>query len=116
MDEAFAGLPGFRCVIDNIDIYDGDITQHTQHIRQFLQRCAEKRITLNLSKWKFAWSTVSFAGSSAESQIDPSITQAIESFLTPTSRKDLAPSSNWSTSYHHPRQAYLTCCHRYAHS
>ena len=92
MDEAFAGLPGFRRVIDDIVIYDSDTTQHTQHVRQFLQRCAEKRITLNLSKWKFAQSTVSFAGfhlSSAGYRIDPSITQAIENFPTPTSRTEL---------------------------
>ena len=92
MDEAFTGLPGFRRVVDDIVIYDSDRTQHTQHVRQFLQRCAEKRITLNLSKWKFAQSTVSFADfhlSSAGYRIDPSITQAIESFPTQTSRTDL---------------------------
>ena len=92
MDEAFAGLPGFRYVVDDIVIYNSDTTQHTQHVRQFLQRFSEKRITLNLSMWKFAQSTVSFAGfhlSSAGYRIDPSITQAIENFPTTTSHTEL---------------------------
>ena len=29
MDEAFAGLSGYRCIVDNVIIYDSDITQHT---------------------------------------------------------------------------------------
>ena len=32
MDEAFTGLPGFRQVVDDIVIYDDDITQHTRHV------------------------------------------------------------------------------------
>ena len=54
MDEAFAGLPGFRLVVDNAVIYDQNREQHGSHVRQFLQRCAERNITINLSKWKFA--------------------------------------------------------------
>lgn len=61
MDEAFAGLAGFRRVVDDIVIYDSDISQLTQHVRQFLQCWEEKRITLNIAKWKFAQSTVNFA-------------------------------------------------------
>ena len=54
MDEAFAGLPGFRLVVDNVVIYDQNREQHGSHVRQFLQRCAERNITINLLKWKFA--------------------------------------------------------------
>ena len=92
MDEAFAGLPGFRRVVDDVVIYDQDRAQHGSHVRQFLQRCAEKNITLNLAKWKFAQTTVDFAGfilSPRGYQIDPSITQAIADFPTPGSRTDL---------------------------
>ncbi len=39
MDE---GLPGFRRVVDDIVVYDSDVTQHRQ---RFLQRCAEKLST-----------------------------------------------------------------------
>ena len=92
MDEIFIGLPGFRRVVDDVVIYDSDVTQHTQHVRQFLQRCAEKNITLNTSKWKFAQPTIEFAGfilSPAGYQVDPTITQAITKFPTPTNRTEL---------------------------
>ena len=105
MDEAFAGLPGFRRVVDDIVIYDSDTTQHTQHVRQFLQRCAEKRITLNLSKWKFAQSTVSFASHKPSKTSPPQL--AAPSF---------ARSSAWLISCRHPLQPYPTCYRRYAHS
>ena len=92
MDEAFDGLPGFRRVVDDIVIYDNDITRHTQHERQFLKRCEEKHITLNISKLKFAQPMVNFAGfnlSASRYQVDPSITQAITNFPTPATRTDL---------------------------
>ena len=37
MDEAFAGLSGYRCVVDDVVIYDSDETKHATHVRQFLQ-------------------------------------------------------------------------------
>ena len=92
MDEAFAGLPGYRRVVDDIVIYDQDKEHHTDHVKQFLRRCDEKGITLNKSKWAFAQSSVTFAGFrlSAEGyQIDTSITQAIVDFPSPSNRTDL---------------------------
>jgi len=62
MYEAFEGLSGFRRIVDDIIIYDSDATQHAAHVREFLQRCAEKRITLNLDKCKFCEPSVTFAG------------------------------------------------------
>ena len=51
MDEAFAGLAGYRCIVNNVVIYDSNpaqhTAQHTDHVMQFLQWCAEKKITLN---------------------------------------------------------------------
>ena len=53
MAEAFAGLSGFRRIVDDIVIYDSDATQHANHVRSFLQRCADKQIALNLDKCHF---------------------------------------------------------------
>ena len=92
MDEAFNGLLGFRRVVDDIVIYDSDPAQHTHHVRQFLQRCTEKDITLNVAKWPFAQQSVTFAGfylSSDGYHIDPSIAHAITNFPTPANRTDL---------------------------
>ena len=54
MDEAFAGLTGFRRIVDDIVIFDNTTTQHADHVRQFLRRCEEKHITLNTKKWQYA--------------------------------------------------------------
>ena len=92
MDEAFSGLTGYRRIVDDIVIYDSDETQHAQHVRQFLQRCAEQRITLNPDKWEYAQPHVTFAGFSLSQDgysVDSSITDAIANFPTPSNRTDL---------------------------
>jgi len=53
MAEAFTGLTGFHRIVDDIVIYDSDASTHTEHVRTFLKRCADKNITLNLAKRKF---------------------------------------------------------------
>ena len=52
MDEAFVGLTGYWRIVDDIVIYDGDEAQHTDHVRQFLRQCSERKITLNTKKCK----------------------------------------------------------------
>ena len=92
MAEAFAGLSGFRWIVDDIVIYDSDATQHANHVRAFLQRCADKQIALNLEKCRFCQTQVTFAGfqlSGDGYQVDGSITDAISNFPTPTSQTDL---------------------------
>ena len=53
MAEAFAGLQGFRRIVDDIVIYDNNTSDHAAHVRQFLQWCVEKNIALNLDKCQF---------------------------------------------------------------
>ena len=92
MDEAFAGLTGYRRIVDDVVIYDSDATQHMAHVRQFLQRCTEKCITLNNEKWRFAQDDVNFAGFNLSAngyRVDQSITTAITNFPIPTNRTDL---------------------------
>ena len=92
MDEAFAGLTGYRRVVDDIVIYDSDSTQHAKHVRQFLQRCSEQRITLNPDKWEYTKPQVTFAGFNLDKDgysIDSSITDAVAKFPTPSSRTEL---------------------------
>jgi len=75
--------------VDDIVIYDSDTTQHASHVREFLQRCAEKKITLNC---KFGESSVTFAGfqlSATGYQIDHTIIDAISKFPTAANRTDL---------------------------
>ena len=92
MYEAFEGPSGFSHIVDDIVIYDSDVTQHASHVREFLQRCAEKKITLNLDKCKFCESSVTFAGfqlSATGYQVDHTIIDAISKFQTPANRTDL---------------------------
>ncbi len=44
MAEAFAGLTRFRRIVDDIVVYDSDITQHDTHVRKFFQICPEKQL------------------------------------------------------------------------
>ena len=92
MAEAFTGLSGFRRVVDDIVIYDSNVEDHVAHVKQFLQRCADKNIALNIDKCKFFQTQITFAGfqlSTHGYQIDESITEAISKYPTPTSRTDL---------------------------
>ena len=57
---SLAGLSGYRRIVDDIVIYDQDITKHADHVRVFLQRCADMNITLNMEKCKFRQTEVSF--------------------------------------------------------
>ena len=83
--EAFPGLTGLHRIVNDIVIYDSDIMQNVMHVKVFLQKCSEKKISLNLDKCKFCQTHVTFArfALSAEGcQVDRSITDAISEFLT----------------------------------
>jgi len=43
MAEAFTGLTRFHRIVDDIVIYDSDAATHTEHVRVFLKRCADKK-------------------------------------------------------------------------
>ena len=92
MAEALEGLTGYRRIVDDIVIYDKDPQQHVMHVKQFLQRCKDKKISLNRDKWQFCQSEVKFAGfhlTPEGYQIDSSITAAIKQFPTPTTHTEL---------------------------
>ena len=56
MAEALEGLSGYRRIVNDIVIYDKDPQQHVQHVKQFLERCRDRKI------WQFCQSQVKFAG------------------------------------------------------
>ena len=92
MVEALECLTGYCRIVDDIVIYDKDPQQHVQHVKQFLQQCKDKKISINRSKWQFCQSQVKFTGfhlTPEGYQIDSSITAAIKQFPTPTTRTEL---------------------------
>ncbi len=92
MDEAFSGLSDYRRIVDDVVIYDSDEKQHECHVRQFLQCCVERSITLNVDKWVYGKSEVDFAGfilTADGYRVNGAITEAISGFPTPASQLDL---------------------------
>ena len=92
MAEALEGLTGYCRIVDDIVIYDKDPQQHVMHVKQFLQRCKDKKISINRDKWQFCQSEVKFAEfhlTPEGYQIDSPITAAIKQFPTPTTCTEL---------------------------
>ena len=79
MAEVFVGLTGFCQVVYDIIIYDDNELYHATHVRQFLQRCADKHIALNPQKCKFSQNKMTIAGFNLSAdgyQVNHSITDA----------------------------------------
>lgn len=92
MAEAFDGLSQFRRIVDDTLVYDTDKGQHVERVRQFLQRCKERGISLCKEKFKFCLEAIDFAGfhlSKDGYRLSPDITKAITEFPTPASITDL---------------------------
>jgi len=105
MTEAFAGLSGFRRIVDDVVIYDSYITDH---IKQFLKRCTDNN---NADKCKFFKTEVNFAGfqlSSSGYKVNPSITEAITKYPTPTNKSDLWSLVNQLSTSTHNLASLLT--------
>ena len=80
MKEALEDLSGYCPIVDDIVVYDKDPQQHVHHIKQFLEWCRDRKISINRDKWQFCQGQVKFAGFQLmpeEYQVDPSITAAI---------------------------------------
>ena len=91
MDKVLIGLSGYCSVVDDVVIYDDKPPHHANQPRQFLQRCADKKINLNPDKWNFLQSSVTFAGfilSGEGYQISSSITEASSGFPKPSNCTD----------------------------
>ena len=92
MAEAFEGLSRFRRIVDDIVIFDKDEESHKRHVKQFLQRCNDRRISLNKEKWQYCQDKVTFAEfqlSSEGYRVDTAITEVISKYPTPVSHTDL---------------------------
>ena len=92
MDAAFEGMSQFAKLVNDVVVYDKTRQDHTQRVREFLQRCLERGISLNKDKFVFAQPKVTFAGyelSSSGYSIDPQLVVAIHDFPEPTNITEL---------------------------
>ena len=92
MDNSLEKIKQLRRIVDDCVVYTKDKEDHIALVRQFLQRCEDKGISLNRDKFQFCQTEITFAGlilSQGGYQIIKHITKAIKDFPTPSGRTDL---------------------------
>ncbi len=92
MDNSLEKIKQLRRIVDDCVVYTKDKEDHIALVRQFLQRCEDKGISLNRDKFQFCQTEITFAGlilSQGGYQISKHITKAIKDFPTPSGRTDL---------------------------
>ena len=52
MAEMFKELLVFRTIVDKIVIFDKDKGSHKEHVREFIQHCSDRKISINIDKVK----------------------------------------------------------------
>ena len=92
MDNSLEKIKQLRRIVDDCVVYTKDKEDHIALVRQFLQRCEDKGISLNRDKFQFCQTEITFAGlilSQGGYQISKHITKAIKDFPTSSGRTDL---------------------------
>ena len=92
MDNSLEKIKQLCRIVDDCVVYTKDKEDHIALVRQFLQRCEDKGISLNRDKFQFCQTEITFAGlilSQGGYQISKHITKAIKDFPTPSGRTDL---------------------------
>ena len=92
MDEALIGIQNIRKIVDDIIIYDRTYEEHVKHVREVLERCRQRKISLKREKFVFAQPKAKFSGYIVGPDgfaADPSLTKAIREFPRPTNITEL---------------------------
>ena len=79
-------------VMDDVLLYDEDITEHYNNVKSFLDCCRTNSITLNPKKFCFGEKTVDFVGYKINEEgvsVDDNKIEAIRSYPTPRNVTDL---------------------------
>ena len=87
MDEALIGIQNIRKMVDDIIIYDRTYEEHVKHVREVLERCRQRKISLKREKFVFAQPKAKYSGYIVGPDgfaADPSLTKAIREFPCPT--------------------------------
>ena len=82
-DMALSDIANMAKLVDNVLLYDGDLTEHIASVRRFLTRCREQGITLNPEKFQLAKPSVKFAGYQIGREgikVDPGSSEPSQSF------------------------------------
>ena len=88
--------------LDDILVFSETLEKHVAHVRLVLQRLLENRLYAKAEKCEFHRSTVQFLGfvvSRGKIAMDPSKTEAVMSWPTPTDRRELQRFLGFSSFY-----------------
>ena len=91
-DEALLGIDNIAKIVEDVLIYDVDLDQHVQRVRDVVCHCAEHGITLNKRKFVLAANEVSYRGfrvSYNGYSVDDHLVQALRNFRPPTSKTEV---------------------------
>ena len=91
-DLALEGINNMEKIVDDVLLYDEDLSQHEKRVRTFLERCRAMGITLNPGKFQFAATEVKFGGhivGREGTKVDPEKISAIANFPRPKNITDL---------------------------
>ena len=80
-------IQNIRKIVDDIIIYDPTYEEHVKHVREVLERCRQRKISLKREKFVFAQPKAKFSGYIVGPDgfaADPSLTKAIREFPRPT--------------------------------
>lgn len=94
INEVLGDLVDTICIVylDDILIYSQNHEEHTQHVRSVLDRLQQHKLFVNLDKCDFRTTQVDFLGYLIDPQgirMEPQRIEAIKSWPTPTSIKDI---------------------------
>lgn len=95
--------------IDDILIYSRTPAEHTQHVRQVLERLLQNRLFVKAEKCEFHASTVAFLGyiiSPGEVKMDPEKVSAVKDWPQPDNRKQLQRFLGFANFYCHFTRDY----------
>ena len=91
-DDALSGIRNMQKVVEDVILYDKDLSSHVERVRNVLQCCADHGITLHRKKFVFAVLETSYCGfrvSSSGYAPDDHLVRAIKDFPVPTNKTDI---------------------------
>ena len=91
-DEAIEGLASVAKVVDDILVYGSTPQAHLNSVIKVLDRCRERKVTLNPKKFQFCCQRVGYVGYIVTPngyEADPAKVDAIQRFPTPTNLTEL---------------------------
>ena len=92
LNQELLGLPGVKCIADDVLIYGRDDADHDSCLEGFMKKCQQKGIKFNRAKLQYKCKEVSFHGHVLTSEglkPEPQKVKAIPEMLRPEKPEDM---------------------------